>query len=131
MAFTLPNFNLTANIYRLVAGTYELADDTPANLAMGRRFAWQIFGSADQDLFLAFTPTLLVPALTDIRDASCGGQSDVIECPAGSGRWYQAVGVDDIGKGFANEHRCVTLSKVGWLEPFLSAGLGPWPTPIP
>jgi len=43
MAFTLPNFNLTANILRMAAGTYVPVGTTVCNLAMGRRQAWQEF----------------------------------------------------------------------------------------
>ncbi len=131
MAFTLPNFNLTANILRMVAGTYVVVGATPCNLAMGRRQAWQEFDIGITNAYLALTPSLLCPALTDIRDISCGGQTDVVEVPAGSGRWYTCCGVDDIGKGFPNEHRCVTLGKVGWDPAWIAAGLSPWPTPIP
>lgn len=131
MSYTVPTFNLTANILRMAGGIYLFVASTPANLAMGRRMGWQEFESGTTNAFLALTPSLLVPAGTDVRDASCGGDTDVIECPAGTGRWYQASGVDDIGKGFPNEHRCVTLIKVGWLPAFVAAGLGPWPAPIP
>jgi len=92
--------------------------------------AWQIFAS-DPGNALAFTPSLLVPPLTDIRDSSCGVNQDVIECPADSRRWYSADGVDDIGKGFDNEHRCVTLAKIGWYLPWTTYGFTPWPAPIP
>jgi hypothetical protein len=67
---------------------------------------------------------LLVPAGTDVRDKFNSSGADAIECPTGSGRFYLAVYVDDMGKGFANEHRGVVLQKVG-------NALGFWPTPIP
>jgi hypothetical protein len=66
---------------------------------------------------------LLLPALTDIRATYTNGSFDVVDCPAGSGRIYAVVFVDDSGKGFANEHRVACLSQ------YNAAGL--WPTPIP
>lgn len=131
MSFTLPSFNLTANILRISAGTYVVVGTTDCNLAMGRRTALDRFAGPSPTDFGGLTPTLLCPAGTDIRDRSCGGNEDVLEVPAGSGRWYAASAVDDIGKGFANEHRAVTLLKVGWFAPWLGFGLSAWPTPIP
>ena len=131
MAYSLPTFNLFADVWRDTGGGYVVVDTIECNLAMGKRISW--FNTAQGGLgdFAGLTPVLLCPPLTDVRDRSCGGVSDVIECPAGSGRWYAAEAVDDIGKGFSNEHRCVTLAKVGWFEPWLSAGFTAWPTPIP
>jgi hypothetical protein len=63
---------------------------------------------------------LLVPAGTDLRDNHNLTGSDVVVVPAGSGRGYFVDQVDDLGKGFANEHRFALLSKAG-----------AWPTPIP
>jgi len=68
--------------------------------------------------------TLLLPAGTDVRDAWCASGEDAVEVPVGSGRFYRALYVDDIGKGFSNEHRAVLLTKRG-------NALGLWPTPVP
>lgn len=67
--------------------------------------------------------TLLCLALTDIRGPQNSGGADVIECPKDSGRFYTCLGVDDIGKGFPNEHRAAILA---WTTDF-----GAWPSPIP
>lgn len=65
---------------------------------------------------------IALPALTDV--ASARGLpfpfNDLIECPQGSGRFYEVLFVDDVGKGFANEHRIALVSKVL-----------PWPIPTP
>jgi len=132
MGFTLPTFNLMCNVHGVVAGVNSFRLSIECNLAMGRRINWLLgVGAVQNGGGNAFTPTLLVPAGTDVRDSSCGGEMDIIEVPAGSGRWYMAIGVDDIGKGFANEHRCVALEKT-WGFAGNGSGLTlPWPTPIP
>jgi len=131
MAFTLPDFNLTCDIYTGPWLTKSLRLSSDCNLAFGRRVSFFSF-----DYGANFAPshglaTLLLPALTDIRDGSCNGQQDVVEVPAGSGRWYMAIGVDDAGKGFPNEHRWAHLSKIyEEMNTIAFAGLH-WPTPIP
>jgi hypothetical protein len=62
----------------------------------------------------------LFPPGTDIRDGSGPSGIDSLECPAGSGRYYYVTNVDDIAKGFANEHRYALVQKYP-----------PWPEPIP
>jgi hypothetical protein len=131
MAFVLPNFNLTCNIHSVVAGVHTFRLGSPCNLALGRRTGLILGAGVQDNGFDALTPSLLLPALTDIRDSSCGGEMDIVEVPAGTGRWYLVAGVDDIGKGFANEHRVATLFKT-WGFPGNGSGLtAPWPTPIP
>ena len=127
MSFTVPTFNLEANLYtgwNLVSDWGPLRATVKCNLAWGRRFQ----NYAQNGNFEAGVPTmsLLLPAGTDIRDGSqVGGLADGVECPAGSGRWYGVVGVDDVGRGFLNEFRVALLIK--------SPGphLEPWPVPIP
>lgn len=52
---------------------------------------------------------LLLQAYTDIRGENSVGGADTVEVPAGSGRYYTVTWVDDIGKGFSNEHRFACL----------------------
>jgi len=132
MPYTLPDFNLAVDIYTGPWLTRSLRVSTVGNLALGRRVQQTPFGE-DAGAFIATTAVpLLVPAGTDVRDWSCvGHQTDFIECPSGSGRWYGVQVVDDAGKGFPNEHRVVTMSKVfEFLNGTDYAGLN-WPTPIP
>jgi hypothetical protein len=131
MAFTVPNFNLVCNIFSVSGGVHVFRSNCPCNLAAGRRSS-SITDAYSQDGGLATASwALLVPKGTDIRDSSCGGEMDLLEVPAGSGRFYLARGVDDIGKGFANEYRCVFIGKT-WNFPGNGSGLvAPWPTPIP
>ncbi len=128
MAFTLPNFNLTANVWHYATwfgqmpGTIPVPDFTTAcNLALGKRQA----GAS------AFSEWLLLPALTDVRDKrknpTLTPQGDVVEVPAGSGRYYAVVEVDDIGKGFANEHRFAICQ----MDPTNFPQLPLWPEPYP
>lgn len=131
MAFSLPTFNITVNIHTVAGGANVFRLSSPANLALGRRIAQPAAAGEQTGGLAGLTPTLLFPAGTDVRDSSCGGEMDIIEAPAGSGRWYLATLVDDIGKGFPNEHRFATLYKT-WGFPGNGSGLTlPWPTPIP
>lgn len=131
MSFTVPTFNLVCNIS---TGPYlsrhiRLANQA-CNLARGRRAA--VASNIDPFELLSYTQMeLLLPALTDVRDLSCSGIEDVVECPAFSGRWYQVIGVDDVGKGFTNEYRVAILQKIyETIDPVDYLGLF-WPTPIP
>jgi len=123
MSFVQPNFNLAVNIWR--AGSDPLTDppDVTAvgNLSPGRivsdttptdAFGVAIFGHM----------WLRLPANTDIQDLKNGIAGDHVECPAGTGRYYDVQRVDDIGGGFPNEHRFALLS---------NPGFSTWPTPFP
>lgn len=132
MAFTLPVFDLTCNVYSGPwLGKLLRAAGVPCNLAWGRRVSPFLVLNEGQSPEFQGTMTLLLPALTDVRDGSGNGPVDILEVPAGSGRWYAAWSVDDIGKGFANEHRAVIIGKVyQQLNPIDFAGCA-WPLPIP
>jgi hypothetical protein len=110
MAYRLPTFNLSCNIWHNPAvPPAGAADVSPmANLTPGRRVTMpsEPIGSLPMQL--------LLPALTDVRI------QDIVECPAGTARWYEVLFVDDAGKGFANEHRIALLVQTGI-----------WPAPIP
>jgi len=64
--------------------------------------------------------SLLLPPLADVRGPQDSVSADMVEVPAGSGRWYFVVGVDDIGKGFANEHRSAAIFALAssWVAPY-------------
>jgi hypothetical protein len=117
--YILPTFNLLVNVW--TAGTAPPAAPRTTcmgNLAFGRRTGPVLPGVASSLM------QLLVPAGTDIRDGVNGPPGrDLLEVPAGTGRYYQVNVVDDLGKGFANEHRVVLCSKF--------QGFGNWPIPIP
>lgn len=134
MAFSLPTFNINVSIYDgpWPAGPVRVA--TKGNLAWGRRVTQQ--GS----LFVVPSPlenatnasmTLLLPPGTDIRAFPLYPVSDLVQVPGGSGRWYAVIFVDDIGKGFSNEHRAAVLAQISeHVNAALFAGLE-WPVPMP
>lgn len=100
------------------------------NLALGKRISQSLAA-----LPAAFTITndaqLLLFKGTDIRDAGNASGYDVVEAPAGTGRFYWVLSVDDAGRGFANEHRVAFVQKaVAANNPVAFAGSF-WPTPIP
>lgn len=122
MAFVLPTFNLECDVYTHV----------PFAVPTIVRFTTECQlrpPSMNQASIVATSSTnhcgmvLLVPKDTDLRDdfSAPGNSPDAIQCPPGSGRWYQCAYVDDVAKGFANEHRFAILLK----------GLVNWPVPMP
>jgi hypothetical protein len=121
MSFTLPTFNLMCNVWS--SPNYPPAAPrlvVACNLAYSKR--------VHQDLaFGGFVPMqLLLPARTDVRsDVQVGiSIADAVEVPAGSGRYYIIINVDDIGRGFANEHRCAVIRQSVVVN-------GPWAIPMP
>lgn len=134
MSFSVPTFDLVCDIYSgpWLSKSLRLPGH-PCNLACGKRVQQQfldspfIGGSGAASLVMG----LLLPALTDLHDEYQGFPPDVIECPAGSGRWYQLQAFDDVGKGFPNEYRLGLVVKIGQtVDPVQFVGLF-WPTPVP
>lgn len=129
MAYVLPTFNLTANIWRqaLNPSTAPPTLTAPCALVYGRRTQlvipqttvlpnkWQAVGP------YMMTMDLLFPAVTDVRGSQDTAGPDNIECPAGTGRYYHVLTVDDIGKGWPNEHRIAKIYAVfgSWAGPYL------------
>jgi len=132
MAYKIPEFNLVCDVYRGPWATRVLAlEELECNLAYSRRQqTLSPFPAGANETSVVMS--LLVPAGSDLRDLSCAAVQDVVECPSGSGRWYQVSMVDDIGKGFDNEHRCASLFKIS--EALIPTGNYTgllWPAPIP
>jgi len=132
MAFTIPTFNLLCDVFDGPWPAPVRIVGLACNLQMARRASIVSSVSISADQIFAHSPCLLVPAGSDVRDASCANNPDYIECPSGSGRFYFVNGVDDVAKGFDNEFRLVSMSKMyfnvdgGGSFPGLF-----WPTPIP
>jgi hypothetical protein len=132
-AFNIPVFNLKAFIYHHAGqdmnhpGVPDL--EVSCNLANGRIAHVPLWlarpPSPDR---LSMSSSLLLPKGTDIRDQSCEGGPDVVEVPIFSGRFYWVTYVDDIAKGFSNEHRWAVIQKI-WTYGFWTAYR--WRTPIP
>lgn len=118
--FVVPQFPIVCNLWTgpAAVGPPRVAG-VPCNLAFGRRTPVQWWDWAGLGL-PGIWMQLLVPARTDIRGFQSATGSDVAEVPAGSGRFYVCDFVDDIGRGFLNEHRFALLQQSL-----------PWPTPDP
>jgi len=132
MAFTLPTFNLVCGLFAgpWPVGASRLTPD--CNLAMGRRSQVQYPSLGDPgESSASVYVLLLLPAFTDVRSRVLSNDADFVEVPLGSGRWYRVEWVEDIGKGFDNEHRAAGLLQVSeYLDAFLYPGLF-WPVPMP
>lgn len=103
-----------------------------ANLSPGRLTSqtWEALGPELVNTFMFML--LRCPLGTDIRDSfSSPTLADYVEVPAWSGRLYSVLAVEDIGGGFANEHRCAVIRKTGvWPIPMPSV-IGPYFPPPP
>lgn len=136
MAFKLPTFNITVNVYTgpWLSKVLRVAD-LPANFAIGKRVQQigndyvAFFGS---QLEFGITAILLVPKGSDVRSQSNGGGvQDIVEIPSGSSCWYQITAWEDMAGGFSNEYRVAAVGKI-WeeLAPTALAGCN-WPSPTP
>ena len=132
MSFTLPEFPLSVDIYTGPWLSKSLRVSTVGNFAFSRRVQQQgqatpmtsATGGSSQSI-------LLLPRLTDIRSKIVAPAYDLVEIPSGSGRWYQVFVVDDIGKGFSNEHRAAVVFQISAFSNGVDyAGLV-WPVPMP
>lgn len=131
MAFSVPTFPITCNLWRGPWLTRVFADNLDCNLANGRRGVQSNFWEPEFFSGAQNVAQLLLPALSDVRDASNAPEPDVVEVPAFSGRWYIVLGFDDVGKGFPNEYRIAYITKIyETLNPTNYAGLV-WPAPCP
>jgi len=122
VAYRLPDFGLTCNVFTggPVPPILPPRLSPPCNLAYGKRVSLSGFPTTFFNPNVAYPSQLLLPKLTDVRGPQNGTGPDVIEVPAGSGRWYGVLRVEDLGKGYSNEHRMCLIQPVGT-----------WPTPIP
>lgn len=132
MAFTVPQFPITCDIYTGPWLTRVFRLTSPCNLAQGRRGT--VLPDEENTTSIQKTGPMyvLLPALTDVRSLVQGiPDNDLVELPSGSGRWYIVLYVDDVAKGFSNEHRYAMLNQVSEnLNHTSYAGLN-WPIPMP
>lgn len=120
MPYIVPAFPLIVNIWRNGNPTINPPDVvSPGNLSPGKRVmvAPILAPGLDPPQLLM---EVLLPKLTDVRGWNAAAGPDTVEVPSGSGRFYSVAMVDDIGKGFTNEHRFAILRQTA-----------PWPSPIP
>ena len=127
MSYRLPTFNLLCNITQPdLAGNaavptppYRLVD-VDCQLTYGRRVSVAATGGTAQVGTIVTSMNLLLPEMTDVRGPQDTVSFDMVEVPAGTGRWYYVTFVDDIGKGFANEHRTAGIFALAgvWVPPY-------------
>ncbi len=125
--FRLPVFNLLCNISEpFIAGEpippvppFRLTNQECA-LVYGRRVNVMSTGGTEIPGVPIQAMNLLLPKQTDVRGPQDTISFDCVEVPAGTGRWYQVCMVDDIGKGYANEHRTACLFAIAfdWGAPY-------------
>lgn len=108
--YHLPKFPLTVNLWREklipVGGSPDLV--TSGQLRWLNRGTSQL--QVISGLDIGATRTLYVPARFDVRPIPASHKPDVVEVPAGTGRFYFVIDVDDVARGFGNEFRCALLS---------------------
>lgn len=125
MYFVQPTFNLQVKIWRFGAGPpVAAAVSCLGNLSPGKIVSGTMYDNYS-GLLNPGQMWLRLPAGTDIRDSKAPAGPDLVEVPAGTGRYYTAWVVDDIGGGFANEHRfCILANTATWPVPFPGCGGG-------
>lgn len=131
MAFTIPEFPLSCDIYTGPWLTKVFRLNVMGNLGVGKRVLQIAAGDYPPNDKAQVISQLLLPAGTDVRDWAGTGPADIVEVPSGSGRWYFVAAVDDAGKGFPNEHRFAWILKASSKIPGSFYGTMVWPTPIP
>lgn len=131
MGYRLPTFNLRCNIGPSGAGPVSwppapyvgpprLANQVCA-LVFGKRVNVASSGGTGGQGYPVVCMSLLLPPHVDVRaQQSLDRWPDAVEVPAGSGRWYGVLDVDDIGKGWPNEHRTASLYAIPgtWAVPY-------------
>jgi len=135
MTFRLPDFPLLCDVYTNPTGDFFTKVLRLSGIKcqlrgpqQGPRPGNAFFGDF---MDVSYVQLLLIPPLTDIRGRAQVGANlvDILEVPSGSNRWYVPQVVDDIAKGFPNEHRFCTLSML-FPNPQI-VNCPPWPVPLP
>lgn len=123
MAFQQPTYNILFNAWRSDHSPAIWPPDVAAakgNLAWGKRVNTMSTGGTGSAGVPVTAMTLLLEATVDLRDQWSTTGSDVVEVPAGSGRFYVVWTCDYIGLGFPNAHKGATLIKtIGFKTPDL------------
>jgi len=139
MAFRTPTFNLTVNMWRFPNVFANPPTATfQANLSHGKRIMLMtgtiLANPGKLQHNFKVLMELLCPKLTDLvpSDYQAFGPIDMVEVPAGSGRFYYVYHVDDVGKGFLNEYRLATLLLAdAWIEGIYGNPFGHPPLQVP
>jgi len=136
VAFSIPDFNLSAELFTMVVPMNFLTKVSRGLIdcqlrAYGPELRAGFSGQINEFTVCYGGLAVLCPAGTDIRDSKCNGACDLIELPAGSGRFYLVLFVDDVAKGFPNEYRIGYLICCGPDDFAQILNMPYWPTPIP
>lgn len=114
MAYLVPTFNITVNVWRAATPTTDPPDLSPlANFAQGRRVFGGNYESPTSPRAVYATSYLLLPigtvlvGDTDTTDDS----GDTIEVAAGDGIYYHCLHQERVALGFANEHVVAIVAK--------------------
>lgn len=114
MAFTAPQFNLTVNLWRWATWNNTVPPGVAPDavvMAQLRLYKTAFIMSSGAVAFIRVA--LCLPMRTDVRGSlgwfTALNQPDLVEAPAGTGRYYVVLGVDDVARGFANEYRIASL----------------------
>jgi hypothetical protein len=127
MGYKVPTFNITCNIWDHYGAITPLPPPSPARLTnvpcqltWGHRVQVSSTGGTSTPGILTMSMSLLLAKLTDVRGPQSYAGGDLVEVPAGTGRWYQVVAVDDVGRGFTNEYRCALIFALAgsWAAPY-------------
>jgi len=119
MAFAIPTFNLSVNIWRAATGITNPPDVvtigqlrvTPR--AIQGQMDWESYQiPSDYDPIQLFSIFVCLPKLTDVRgpqfDPTFGGVGDFLQVGTRE-VWYKVMQVEDVAKGFDNEYRIAQL----------------------
>jgi len=123
MAFSLPTFNLTINLWRQSHSPPGPPPDLviTGNLAIGRRVSFFTDLAFDPSTYIFENfgvHQLLCPQGTDIRGVNSNSGNDWLEIPAGSGVYYAVRYVQYVALGFANQHLLAWVSQTTpWVDP--------------
>lgn len=97
-------------------------------LSPGKRVMLSVPTPTSSPTFYEYPVELLLPPLTNISGETDVVFTSVVEVPTGSHRFYVVTYVDDIAKGFANEHRYILMNMFKVAMVFIDVT---WPFPIP
>lgn len=128
-----PTLNLRCNIWKQVslAAAPPITPPTYANVPCNLQFGRKVHVGLGVYPNLSGTIWLDLPGGTDLQDYDLAAPMsfDYVECPAGSGRSYAALFVDDMARGFPTQTRVALICHVIALS-----GAHPgwhWPVPYP
>jgi hypothetical protein len=135
MAFILPTFPLECDVWHAYdpAVSFYAAPDVikvKCNLSPGRRVMTGYAHLVPVNDYFVFPMEVLFQPGEDIRSFNNAVIPDLIELPFGTGRFYIISYVDDIAKGFANEHRFCICHLHAVDTVFVDVTV-PFPIPIP